>query len=277
MPGVGTAWGFMTAARHHDRNGEAGRLRPLLGITACTRTLGDETAQSVVDRYVEAAARYADCVPLLIPARPDLFAAEEVAARIDGLLLTGSPSNVMPKRYGEAVAGQGPFDDGRDAMSLGLINSMRTSGKPVFGICRGFQEINVAFGGSLARDLGDADRPVVHHASSDADLDGMFDHGHLVDLAEGGVLAASLDRASLRVNSVHFQGVQALGAGLRVEARAADGVIEAVSGPADGAPLLAVQWHPEWNADDDEASRAFFGLLGRALRGLPLIGASGGG
>ena len=263
----------MGLARQSDRSGGTARPRPLLGITACTRRLGDETAQAVVDRYVQAASRYADCVPLLIPARPDLFAAEEVAARIDGLLLTGSPSNVMPARYGDADAGEGPFDDGRDAVSLGLIHALRALGKPVFGICRGFQEINVAFGGALARDLGAADRPLNHHAPASADLDGMFGHGHEVELAEGGVLAAALGRASLRVNSVHFQGVLTLGAGLGVEARAADGVVEAVSGPADGAPLLAVQWHPEWGTERDEASQAFFALLGRALRGLPLIGA----
>lgn len=266
----------MTVNWDKNRDRDAARPRPLLGITACTRRLESETAQAVVDRYVEAASRYADCIPLLIPARPDLFAAEEIAARIDGLLLTGSLSNVMPGRYGDTAAGDGPFDDGRDAMSLGLIAALRALGKPVFGICRGFQEINVAFGGALARDLGDADRTLNHHAPADADLDGTFGHGHEVELAADGVLAAALGRAGLRVNSVHFQGVRTLGAGLRVEARAGDGVVEGLSGPADGPPLLAVQWHPEWGVEGDEASQAFFALLGRALRRLPLIGAADG-
>ena len=251
-------------------------MRPVLGITACTREVGPETAQIVIDRYVEAAARHADCVPLLIPARPDLFAAEEVAGRIDGLLLTGSPSNMVPARYGDDAAGDGPFDTGRDAMSLALVDAMRALGKPVFGVCRGFQEINVAFGGTLVRDLGDGDRALVlhglaHHAPGDADLDALFAHGHAVELTAGGVLARALGRTRLRVNSVHYQGAGRLGAGLRIEARAADGVVEAVSGPAGGPPLLAVQWHPEWDPEQDEDARAFFALVGRALRGLPLI------
>lgn len=241
--------------------------RPVLGITACTRPLAGETAQAVIDRYVEAASRHADCAVLLIPARPDLFAADEVAARIDGLLLTGSPSNVAPARYGEDVAGDEPFDAGRDAMSVALVGAMRDAGKPVFGICRGCQEINVAFGGTLARDLEE------HHAPHDAALTAMFAHGHDVSLAPDGVLRAATGHDALRVNSVHYQGIARLGEGLRVEARANDGVIEAVSGPANGPPLLAVQWHPEWD-DDDAASRRFFALLGRALRGLPLAEAA---
>jgi putative glutamine amidotransferase len=239
--------------------------RPVLGITACSRDLGEETAQAVIDRYVVAASRHADCVPLLIPARPDLFAAEEVVARIDGLLLTGSPSNVAPVRYGDAAVGEGPFDEGRDAMSLALIAAARAAGKPVFGICRGFQEVNVAFGGTLERGIAGG----AHHAPDEAGLAEMFGYEHDVDLREGGVLAAATGCAALRVNSVHYQGVARLGEGLTVEARALDGVVEAVAA-SDGPPLLAVQWHPEWAADD-AASHAFFALLGRALRGLPLI------
>lgn len=244
--------------------------RPVLGITACTRAAGEETAQAVIDRYVVAAARYADCVPLLIPARPDLFVAEEVVERIDGVLLTGSPSNVSPMRYGEHDEGEGPFDTGRDAISLALVGACRAAGKPVFGICRGFQEINVAFGGTLARDLSTAERPLAHHAPDEA-LNAMFGHRHDVALVAGGVLAAAMGRTALTVNSVHYQGVGTLGTGLRVEALAEDGVVEAVSGPVDGPPLLAVQWHPEWRTGDDVASQRFFVLLGRALRGLPMI------
>lgn len=242
--------------------------RPVLGITACNRAFGGETAQVAIDRYVESASRHADCVPLLIPARPDLFAAEEVADRIDGLLLTGSPSNVAPARYGEDAPGDGPFDAGRDAMSLALIAAMRAAAKPVFGICRGCQEINVAFGGTLARDLGDADRQVAHHAPDGAQLPAMFAHAHPVTLVAGGLFAAASLPDRPQVNSVHFQGVARLGEGLRVEARAEDGVVEAFSGPAGGPPLLAVQWHPEWDPENP-MSRRFFVLLGRALRGLP--------
>lgn len=245
--------------------------RPLLGITACTRVLGAEQAQTVSNRYVEAAAGFADCIPLLIPARPDLVDAERVASRLDGLLLTGSPSNVAPARYGSSDPGSGPFDHGRDSMSLALIRAMRARGRPVFGICRGFQELNVACGGTLACDLGDLSRSLPHHAPEDVAFDAMFDHGHAVELNPHGVLARALAATRLRVNSVHYQGVARLGEGLVVEAVAPDGVIEAFSSPAGDPPLLAVQWHPEWGAEADPISQTFFALLGRALRGEALM------
>lgn len=245
--------------------------RPVLGLTACSRPVGDEIGQVVINRYVEAAIRHADAAALIVPARPDLMDAREVAGRLDGLLLTGSPSNVAPARYGQPdVAGEGPFDLGRDAMSLALIEAMTELGKPVFGICRGFQEMNVAFGGSLARDLGGGDRSMPHHAPPGVSTEEMFGHVHEVELAPGGVLASAFGRRTLPVSSVHFQGVDRLGDGLRVEARAGDGVVEAFSARVNGAQLLGVQWHPEWQVDADAASRGFFGLLGRALRGEPL-------
>ncbi len=133
--------------------------RPVLGITCCTRTVGTEPAQAVMNRYVVHALRYADVAALLVPALPELMSAREVAPRLDGLLLTGSPSNIEPGRYGQADAedAEGPFDPGRDAMTADLIAAMLELGKPVFGICRGLQEINVAFGGTLRRDTSRTD------------------------------------------------------------------------------------------------------------------------
>ncbi len=240
--------------------------RPVLGISACTREFGETTAQVVVDRYVEAATRHADAAALLIPARPDLMRADELADRLDGLLLTGSPSNVSPTLYGD-LEGEGPFDSGRDAMSQAMIKAMLDRGKPVFGICRGLQEINVACGGKLARDLGSADRRITHHSSETVALEPMFAHRHAVDLAPNGVLSRAFGRDQLTVNSVHFQGVATLGDGLKIEATAHDGVVEAFSGHVGASQLLAVQWHPEWRSDDDPFAIAFFRLLGRALRG----------
>ena len=245
--------------------------RPVLGLTACSRAVGDEIGQVLVDRYMEAAVRHADAAALIVPARPDLMRAREVAARLDGLLLTGSPSNVEPARYGRPdVTGEAPFDPGRDAMSLALIAAMIDLGRPVFGICRGFQEMNVAFGGSLARDLSAEDRSLPHHAPPGVPTEAMFGHAHEVTLAPGGILAGALGRDRLRVSSVHYQGVDRLGDGLTVEARAEDGVVEAFSARVNGAQLLGVQWHPEWQTDRDAASSGFFGLFGRALRGEPI-------
>jgi len=241
--------------------------RPLIGISADTRPYGDETAQLVIERYMEAVIRNADVDAVLVPARPDLIDAKAVAARLDGLLLTGSPSNVAPARYGDASEGQGPFDPGRDEMTARLIEAMIDRARPVLGICRGFQELNVAFGGTLARDLGAEDRPLNHHAPDGVPLAEMFGHEHDVILTPGGILASAFGRERLHVNSVHFQGVGRLGDGLAVEAQAPDGVVEAISARPNGAPILAVQWHPEWQTDRDAASQGVFQIFGRALRG----------
>ena len=243
--------------------------RPVIGVVCCTRPIGEESAQIVIDRYLEAAMRHAGCAALLVPARPELMSAADVADRIDGLLLTGSPSNVEPWRYAQDDASAGPFDPGRDSMSLAMIDAMIARARPVFGICRGFQELNVAFGGSLARDLGDGLRPLSHHAPDDVPLDALFGHAHDVVLTPGGMLADALGRDRLRVNSVHFQGIDRLGAGLAIEATAADGVVEAVSGTATGAAVLGVQWHPEWQTESSAASIGLFRLFGRMVRGEP--------
>lgn len=223
-------------------------------------------------RYLNSALRYAEAAGLLIPAMPGLFHAREVAPRIDGLLLTGTPSNLDPKRYGAlAEDALGPFDPDRDEMTSELIAAMLDLGKPVFGICRGFQELNVAFGGTLRRDMAEHPDLLRHHAPDGVSFEEMFDHIHPVRLEEDGILKRAYGRDALDIVSVHYQGVEALGAGLRVEARAPDGVIEAVSANVNGAPVLAVQWHPEWKASENPQSQLFFQLLGRALRNEPLV------
>lgn len=240
--------------------------RPVLGIIACNRQVGTEMAQAVMNRYVRAAMKHADAAALIVPSLPDLMAAGEVAARLDGVLLTGTPSNVAPERYGED-GGDGPFDRDRDAMTFDLIQAMIARGQPVFGICRGFQEINVALGGTLRRDTAAPGAALAHHAPDDVAFDAMFDHRHPVALAEGGRLAAHYGREALTVNSVHYQGIARLAPDVTIEATAPDGLIEAFSARRANAPILAVQWHPEWDADTNADSQAYFRLLGAALRG----------
>jgi len=236
--------------------------RPVVGIIACNRQTGGEASISVMRRYVEAAIRYADCAALVIPSLPEAMRAAEVVPRLDGLMLTGSPSNVEPARYGDAGTSAGPFDPARDSMTAELITAARSAAKPIFGICRGFQELNISFGGTLRRDLGDR-QPVPHHAEEQSDLGIMFAHRHPVSLAPAGRLAAAYGRPSLMVNSVHYQGVDRLGAGLSVEATADDGVVEAFSAPG----ILAVQWHPEWATSEDPDAQALFRAFGAMLRG----------
>ena len=246
--------------------------RPVLGVICCNRSIDGQAGQAVMTRYLNSALRYAEAAGLLIPAMPGLFHAREVAPRIDGLLLTGTPSNLDPKRYGAlAEDALGPFDPDRDEMTSELIAAMLDLGKPVFGICRGLQELNVAFGGTLRRDMAEHPDLLRHHAPDGVSFEEMFDHIHPVRLEEDGVLKRAYGRDALDIVSVHYQGVDALGAGLRVEARAPDGVIEAVSANVNGAPVLAVQWHPEWKASENPQSQLFFQLLGRALRNEPLV------
>jgi putative glutamine amidotransferase len=240
--------------------------RPVLGIIACQRTVGTEPAQAVIERYIRPTMRYADVAALIVPSLPDLMSAAEVTGRLDGILLTGSPSNIETTRYGE-MGGDGPFDPGRDEIALAMVDRMTGAGKPVFGICRGFQEINVALGGTLRRDVSASADLLAHHAADDVAFEAMFDHLHPVELSEGGMLARAFGKDELTVNSVHFQGVGNLADGLTVEATAPDGLVEAFSTTIGTAPVLAVQWHPEWNTDTNPDSQAFFRLLGRVLRG----------
>jgi len=240
--------------------------RPVLGVIACNRIVGTEPAQAVMERYIRAAMTYADAAALIVPSLPDLMTASEVAPRLDGILLTGSPSNVATARYGE-TQGDGPFDEGRDEIAMSMVHRMIHAQKPVFGICRGFQEINVALGGSLRRDTSVNDALLRHHAPDDVAFDAMFDHRHAVDLTDGGILAGAYAKSALNVNSVHYQGIGRLADSLHVEARAPDGLVEAYSAWPNGAPLLAVQWHPEWGTENDPDSQTYFHLLGKALRG----------
>lgn len=246
--------------------------RPVLGVISCNRDVDRQAAQTVMTRYLNSSLTYADAAGLLVPAMPGLMHAREVAPRLDGLLLTGTPSNLDPKRYGElADDAPGPFDPDRDEMTARLIEAMLEIGKPVFGICRGFQELNVAFGGTLRRDMAEHPDLIPHHAPSHLGFEDYFAHTHPVNLREGGVLKRAYGSDELDVVSVHYQGVDKLGAGLDVEATAPDGVIEAVSAEVNGAPVLAVQWHPEWKTHENPQSQVFFNLLGRALRREPLV------
>lgn len=245
--------------------------RPVLGVIACGRPFptdatGTEPAQVVMERYIRAAMIHADAAALIVPSLDDLMSASEVASRLDGILLTGSTSNVEPQRYGDHGS-DGPFDPGRDEIALGLVSAMVERAKPVFGVCRGFQEINVALGGTLRRDTSANSDLLRHHAPDDASFEAMFDHLHPVRLTEGGMLAKAIGHRDLTVNSVHYQGIGTLAPGLMVEATAPDGLIEGYSARPAGAPVIAVQWHPEWDHATNPDSQAFFRLLGRAMRG----------
>lgn len=239
--------------------------KPVIGVISCNRLVEGEDAYIVKTRYVDAVARYADAVPLICPSLADVADVAAIIERLDAVLLTGSNSNIEPARYG-ASTGRAPFDPSRDGMSTALIAAAVAAGKPVFGICRGLQEINVALGGTLV-DQRDGPAPQVpHHAPDGVTLDAMFAHSHAVDLVAGTPLAAIVGAPSITINSVHFQTIGALGHGLEVNARAADGVVEAVSSSAGAAPILAVQWHPEWRPEGRSHDLAFWAEMGKIAR-----------
>jgi putative glutamine amidotransferase len=236
--------------------------KPVMGVLCCNEVF-DRPIQSVASRFIAPLASLSDVTVLLVPAVEQAFDAISLVDRLDGLLLTGSRSNVAGDRYGQARPENGALDLERDEVALTLAAHMIESGRPVFGICRGFQELNVLFGGTLARIEGD-----VHHRTPSPDLafTDLFDHHHDVELTAGGLLSGTIGMPRLAVNSVHGQGVDRLGGGLAVEAIACDdGLVEAFSARPCGAPVVAVQWHPEWQAAHRPEGRAFFRLIGDAL------------
>lgn len=236
--------------------------RPAIGVLCCNEVV-DRPIQAVASRFVAPLSHLSGAVVLLVPAIIDACDAVALAGRLDGLLLTGSRSNVEPAHYGGTADDDGPTDPARDAVALALAGRMIEAGKPVFGICRGMQEINVLFGGSLSANIP-GDR---HHTGEDArDYATLFEHRHAVTLTDGGMLATATGRRRLTVNSVHHQAIDRIGTGLSVEAVADDGLVEAIAARPCGADVLGVQWHPEWNVGDCAGKQAFFALIGTALR-----------
>ncbi|MBS1199536.1 MAG: hypothetical protein H6R27_214 [Proteobacteria bacterium] len=240
--------------------------KPVIGIPADRRLLGPHWFHCVGEKYIAAVAEAADAVPVLVPALGEQHLGEWLDS-FDGILFTGSPSNVEPHRY------QGPpsdpdtwHDPQRDSTTLPMIPAAIAAGLPVLGICRGFQEMNVAFGGSLWQKLQEVPGHQDHREDKDAPLDEQYGPAHDVDLVEGGQLRQLAGEPRIRVNSLHSQGVQRLGAGLAVEAVAGDGVIEAFRVAGAPAFAIAVQWHPEWKAMNNPFSRVLFGAFGDAAR-----------
>lgn len=242
--------------------------RPVIGIPADRRLLGREQQpyHLVGEKYVTAVLDAAGGLPLLIPAIGRELQLDELLETLDGLLFMGSPSNVEPHHYrGEPSEPGTLHDPHRDATTLPLIPRAVAAGVPVLGICRGFQEMNVAFGGTLWQKIHEVPGHMDHREDLEQPLDEQYAPAHEVILEPGGQLRQLAGTDRIRVNSLHSQGVRELGAGLTVEARAPDGVVEAfrVQAPQFA---LAVQWHPEWRADTNVFSQALFAAFGAACR-----------
>jgi putative glutamine amidotransferase len=243
--------------------------RPVIGIPADRRLLGHEQQpyHLVGEKYVTAVLDAAGGLPLLIPAIGRELALDELLETLDGLLFMGSPSNVEPRHYrGEPSEAGTLHDPHRDATTLPLIPRAVAAGLPVLGICRGFQEMNVAFGGTLWQKVHEVPGHMDHREDLSAPLDEQYAPVHDIILEPGGRLRRLAGADRIRVNSLHSQGVRDLGAALAVEARAPDGVVEAFRVAQAPQFALAVQWHPEWRVDDNSFSRALFADFGAACR-----------
>jgi len=241
--------------------------KPLIGVPSDRRVLDPHPFHMVGEKYLTAVRDGADAVPFLIPALGDSVDADSILARIDGLLLTGSPSNVEPHRYAGEPSRPGTLHDPhRDETTLRLIDRALTTGMPLFAICRGYQELNVALGGTLYQHVEEVPGHHNHKENPQDPLDIQYGPAHEVHLIEGGLLRRLAGTDTVRVNSLHSQGVARLADGTTVEAVADDGLIEAFT--VDGVPgfALAVQWHPEWKVTENEFSLAMFKEFGNACR-----------
>ncbi len=239
---------------------------PLVGIPADYRVLGGAGVHVADETYVRAISEQVGAIPLILPVLDSGADFRALLATLDGLLLTGSQSNVAPARYGVSASDPGVMHDpARDAQNFALIHAAVAAGVPLLAICRGFQEMNVAYGGSLHQKLHEQPGRLDHRAPSGQPVDVQYNMAHPVDLAAGGVLNGLLGTGRAMVNSVHWQGVDRLGDGLAVEATAPDGTVEALR-VADAAGFtLAVQWHPEHRPTENPVSRAIFAAFRAAV------------
>lgn len=240
--------------------------RPIVIIPADTKVIETLTFDAVGRKYSAAVAEVAQCQPLLVPLEAALVDIGSILDVADGILLSGSVSNVHPKHYGtEAPLRPETMDDARDAVTLPLIRTAIENKIPLFAICRGYQELNVAMGGSLYQAVHDQPGLNDHREKPKELMDDRFGPSHPIRL--DGELRKWVGQETVIVNSLHGQGIRRLADGLRPQAYAEDGLVEAVMGPSDHPFLLGVQWHPEWKAAQNSVSTTLFNRFGDAVRG----------
>lgn len=247
----------------------ASAQKPVVLIPACNRMMGTapfQTPYHVTGKKYIDAVRLAGCLPLIVPFVHG-HEVDELLDHADGVLLTGSPSNVHPSHFGEEVHDASlPLDRDRDAWTLPLVPRALERGIPLFAICRGFQEANVALGGSLYQAVQEIPGQNDHRGVTTGSAEDQYKLAHAVHVEPGGTLEQIVETLVFDVNTAHGQGVKTLAKGLRVEARAPDGLVEAFSMPSARAFNLCVQWHPEWQAAQNAISTRLFKAYGAACQ-----------
>ena len=242
--------------------------RPTIGIISNHFIMGDDyPAYASGKMNVEAISNVAGCIPLLIPADPHYVTVNELLETCDGFLFTGGRPNVHPEEYGEEeTQAHGDFDRCRDEITLPLIRACVEFGQPFFGVCRGFQEVNVAMGGTLYPEIRDLEGRMNHRMPPDGTLEEKFALRHCVRFTKGGVFDRILGDVNVMTNTLHGQGIKQAGPRIVIDGVADDGTPEATYVKDAPGFSLSVQWHPEYNACDDPVSRPLFERFGDAAR-----------
>lgn len=249
-------------------------VKPLIGLVADTKD-GRHRLHTIHEKYLDAVSAGAGALAVVLPARIDRPGAawhderdiDAVLDRLDAIVLTGGVSNIEPRHYGQALHDPAsPADPARDGLTLALARRAIARGLPTLGICRGFQEINVALGGTLHQRVHAVPGLADHRDPDDAPIAVQYQPAHRVEFARGGALHRFTGLDEAEVNSLHGQGIDRLAPGLVADAMAPDGLIEAFRGADPDRFLLGVQWHPEWHFRDNAVSVALFRALGQAAR-----------
>jgi putative glutamine amidotransferase len=242
--------------------------RPVIGIIGNYHLIdGSYPVHAGGTMNSEAIAQVANCIPLLVPSDPRFVSVAELLETCDGFVLTGGRPNVHPEEYGESeTEAHGAFDRARDSITLPLVRACVERGQPVLGICRGFQEVNVAMGGTLHPEIRELPGRDNHRMPPDGTLEEKFALRHTVRFSQGGVFHRLMGAREVMTNTLHGQGIVNAGQRVVIDGQAPDGTPEAIY--IDGAPgfALSVQWHPEYNAANDPVSRPLFTAFGEAAQ-----------
>lgn len=241
--------------------------RPVVGIIGNSALINNQyPAHSGGTMNSTAISRVSGCLPLVIPSDPDLVSVDELCATCDGFLFTGGRPNVHPEEYGvEPTPAHGAFDRARDRLTLPLIRALVERGQPFLGICRGFQEVNVAMGGTLHPEIRELPGRMNHRMPPDGTLEEKFALRHPVRLTSGGRFHEVFGAETVMTNTLHGQGIDRPGDMIVIDGRADDGTPEAIYIKDVPGFTLSVQWHPEWNAENDPVSRPLFAAFGAAV------------